>query len=58
MILFQTQKLKNTCAIITLLAATDSKYNNVDKDWIDVKSNNYFANDELQDYPSSKVDLM
>jgi len=27
----------------------------VDKDWIDVKSNNYFSNEEFQDYPSSKV---
>ena len=39
-------------------AHTDSKYNNVDKDWIDVKSNNYFSNEEFQDnYPSSKVGL-
>ena len=27
----------------------DSKYNNVDKDWIDVKSNNYFSNEEFQE---------
>ena len=25
-----------------------SKYDNVDKDWIDIKSNNYFSNDEYQ----------
>ena len=37
---------------------TDSKYNNVDKDWIDVKSNNYFSNEEFQDYPTAKVDLV
>ena len=41
---------------------TDPKYDSVDKDWIDVKSNNYFANDEYQDEkgtgapaPSNKV---
>ena len=44
--------------INNLDANTDSKYNNVDKDWIDVKSNNYFSNEEFQDnYPSSKVGL-
>ena len=32
---------------------TDSKYNNVDKDWIDVKSNNYFSNEEFQDNSGS-----
>ena len=31
---------------ITILSS-DSKYNAVDKDWIDVKSNNYFSNEEL-----------
>ena len=31
---------------ITTLSS-DSKYNAVDKDWIDVKSNNYFSNEEL-----------
>merc|ERR1712037_74783 len=36
-------------------SAFDSKYNNVDKDWIDVKSNNYFSNEEFQDYPISKA---
>ena len=43
---------------------TDPKYDSVDKDWIDVKSNNYFANDEYQDEkgtgapaPSNKVIL-
>jgi len=30
-------------------SAFDSKYNNVDKDWIDVKSNNYFSNEEFQE---------
>ena len=24
----------------------DTKYDNVDKDWIDIKSNNYFSNEE------------
>jgi len=28
-------------------SAFDSKYNSVDKDWIDVKSNNYFSNEEM-----------
>ena len=35
---------------------TDSKYNNVDKDWIDVKSNNYFSNEEFKDSGPPKVD--
>ena len=38
---------------------TDSKYNNVDKDWIDVKSNNYFSNEEFQENSGPpKVDLL
>ena len=37
----------------------DSKYNNVDKDWIDVKSNNYFSNEEFQENSGPpKVDLV
>ena len=37
----------------------DSKYNNVDKDWIDVKSNNYFSNEEFQENSGPpKVDLL
>ena len=32
-----------------LIFSADSKYNNVDKDWIDVKSNNYFSNEEFQE---------
>ena len=45
-----------------IIVVTDPKYDSVDKDWIDVKSNNYFANDEYQDEkgtgapaPSNKV---
>ena len=42
-----------------LIFYADSKYNNVDKDWIDVKSNNYFSNEEFQENSGPpKVDLL
>ena len=35
-------------ADLTKLEFSDSKLDNVDRDWIDIKSNNYFNNEEYQ----------
>ena len=43
MILLLVRLTQSTISTLSL----DSKYNSVDKDWIDVKSNNYFSNEEM-----------
>ena len=44
MILLLVRLTQSTILTLSL----DSKYNSVDKDWIDVKSNNYFSNEEMR----------